>query len=471
MVGITSYGAYIPFYRLKREDIARSWGGASLGGEKAVANFDEDSVTMAVAAVLDCLGSIDRSSIDGLYFASTTSPYREKQCASIIAGAADLRREVFTGDFADTLRAGTVALRAAIDAVKAGSAKNVLVVAADCRLGAPRSEFEQVFGDGAVAFLIGDSNVAVTVEESHSHSDEIVDLWRMPGDAFVRSWEDRFINTEGYLRNVSEAITSLMRKSNLALKDMTKVIFYAPDARRHREMAASLGLDYKTQVQDGILGGVGNTGCALALMMLVSALEEAKAGDRLLLANYGDGCDAYILRVTEEVGKLKDRRGMKSHLASKRYLPSYEKYLTHRELVPAEAQRRPPFTSSAPTLWRDRKWVLGLNGAKCNNCGRLFFPPQRVCLYCRAKDNFEWVRLSDKKGTLFTFCKDNLALSPDSPEVFARVHMENGLAVYCKMTDRDPDKVEIDMPVEMTFRKFHEGGGYPNYFWKCRPVR
>ena len=51
MAGITSLGAYIPFYRLAHKEIARAWGGRAGEGERAVANVDEDSITMAVEAV------------------------------------------------------------------------------------------------------------------------------------------------------------------------------------------------------------------------------------------------------------------------------------------------------------------------------------------------------------------------------------------------------------------------------------
>ena len=161
MVGITSYGAYVPLYRLSREAIAR--GGR---GEKAICNFDEDSVTMAAASVIDCLTGVDRQTVDGLYFATTTSPYKEKLAAGIVAMAADLKRNVITADFANSLRAGTSALMSAIDAVKAGSAKKVMVTAADTRMGIPTSPYEQNFGDGAGALLIGDNNVIATVEDS-----------------------------------------------------------------------------------------------------------------------------------------------------------------------------------------------------------------------------------------------------------------------------------------------------------------
>ena len=56
MIGIVSYSGYVPRYRLERKKIFRVMGwmdpstAANMKGEKAVANFDEDSITMAVAA-------------------------------------------------------------------------------------------------------------------------------------------------------------------------------------------------------------------------------------------------------------------------------------------------------------------------------------------------------------------------------------------------------------------------------------
>src|SRR5439155_8629105 len=153
----------------------------------AAANWDEDALTMAVAAAIGCLEGIDRSTVDGVFFASTSYAFKEKQGAAIVAKALDLRRDVVTADFADSLRAGTTALRAALDAVKAGSARNVLVVASDCRPAAPRSALERNIGDGAAAFLISDTDVAVTFEHHHFISDEIIDVWRADGQPFVRS--------------------------------------------------------------------------------------------------------------------------------------------------------------------------------------------------------------------------------------------------------------------------------------------
>ncbi len=477
--GIVSYGAYIPIYRLKRDEIARAWSRGSMGGERSVANYDEDSVTMAVEAVIDCLKDSDRQGVDGLYFASTTPPYREKQSASLIALAADLRRQIFTADFTDSLRSGTMALRAALDAVNSGSGKRVMVVAADGRMGQPQSDYEQSFGDGSAALLIGDEDIACEIEGSYCHTDDILDTWRTESDTFTKNWEDRFILSAGYARNTREAISGIMGKYNLTPSDITKAVFYAPDARRHSETARAMGFDPKTQVQDPMFATVGNTGAAFALMMLVAALEEAKAGDRILFANYGDGADAYILQVTEEIERVRDRRGIKRHLASRINLSNYEKYLRFRRLIPLESQAREGANAFPPVAWREREQLISLHGSRCKCCGRTFHPMQRVCIYCGAKDEYEGVRLSDRQGILYTYTVDNLALSSDPPTVVSKVHLEDQLAggenqkvgVYCQMTDRDVDKVKTDMPVEMTFRKMHDSGGMHTYYWKCRPPR
>ena len=100
MAGICAYGAYVPMLRLAL--------GKKGGPEKAVANWDEDAVTMAVAAAIDALRGVDRASVDAVYFASTSYPFKEKQGAAIIAKALDLRRDVYTADVGDSLRASGV---------------------------------------------------------------------------------------------------------------------------------------------------------------------------------------------------------------------------------------------------------------------------------------------------------------------------------------------------------------------------
>jgi len=470
--GIVSYGAYVPIYRLSREEIAKVWGGGFRRGEKAVANCDEDSITMAVEAAIDSLKGIDTNTVDGLYFVSTSPPYREKQSASIVAAALDLRRDVFTADFSNSLGAGARAIRAALDAVNAGSARRVLVVASDCRLPPPNSVFESLLGDGAAALLVGEEDVIATIEGGYAISSDFLDIWRRErGDSYIRAWEDRFIIEKGYMTHLREAVTNLLTRSRLTPSDITKAAFYAPDARSHATMARALGLD-KEQVQEPMFDVLGNTGSPFFMMILVAALEKAKAGDRILSASYGDGADALLLRVTEQIERAKDRRGMERHLASKMMLGDYGTYLRFRGLMEWEARPSPPPESSVNVIYREERALIRGYGQKCQACGHVQFPPQRICMWCQAKDQFEEVRIVDKRGKLFTFSLDERAVfALDLPNVLVIVDLEGGGRVYSQATDREPESLKVEMDMEFTFRKFHEGSGFHNYSWKCRPVR
>jgi 3-hydroxy-3-methylglutaryl CoA synthase len=470
--GIVAYGAYVPIYRLNRAEIARVWGSGLGKGEKAVANCDEDSITMAVEAAIDCLKGMDPKTVDGLYFASTTPPYREKRSASIAAAALDLRRNIFTADFGNSLGAGASALKAALDAVNAGSAKKVLVVAADCRIPPPNSSFELILGDGAAALLIGTEDVVAMVEGGYTISSNFLDIWRKEkGDTYIRAWEDRFILEKGYTAHLQEALTALLKKFQMKSGDISKAAFYAPDPRSHENMVRFLGLN-KVQVQDPMFDVLGNTGTSFFMMILVAALEKAKPGDRLLAASYGDGADTWLFKVTDRIETLKGRRGIERHLASKMMLPNYGTYLRFRDLMDWQATPLPPPESSANVFYREERAIIRGYGHKCRVCAHVQFPPQRFCMWCQAKDKFDEVKIVDKKGKLFTFSLDERAVfALDLPNVLVIVDLEGGGRLYGQATDRDPKSLNVGMDMELTFRKFHEGSGFHNYSWKCRPVR
>jgi len=472
MTGITSFGAYIPFYRLTHKEIARAWGGRAGEGERAVANADEDSITMAVEAVRDLLANSEGREVDGLIFATTTSPYAEKQVSAMIATVADLRHDVRTADYSGSLRSATTAILAALDSVKAGSASNVIVTAADTRLAPPKSASERVFGDAASALQLGGDKVIAELIASHSTTDEMTDVWRRSGDQFVSGWEERFSVTQGYQRVVRQAVNELFERSAIGPSEISKAIFYAPDQGSLGAVAKSLGFKAE-QIPDHLFSSVGNTGTAMPLLVLSSVLETASAGEKLLVVGYGSGCDALLFEVTGEIenSKKSARRGVKGHLTSKTYLDSYERYAKFRELIETEGARRQAPSASAPVTWRRSDDIYKLHGYRCLNCGKIQYPQQRVCISCQSKDSFESVRLADKRASLFTFTVDFLNADPDPPSVMTVVDFEGGGRAYLMMTDRNPAEVKIEQQVEMTFRRMYEAEGFVNYYWKCRPVR
>jgi 3-hydroxy-3-methylglutaryl CoA synthase len=467
MIGITSFGAYIPATRLALGAI----GGREArdgGPEKAVAWNDEDSVTMGVTAAVNCLRGFDRAIVDSVLFASTTYPFREKQGAALIARALDLRRDIQATDVSSSLRAGTSALRAGFDSVAAGSARNVLVVASDARTGAPGSGLERNGGDGAAAFLVGSENVIATLEAAHAVSDAIVDLWRVDGDPFVHTWEDRFVIQEGYTPCIEDAIRGLLERSATHVGDYATACLYAPDARSHAGVARSLGIKAE-QLGDPLFGRLGNAGAAFAPLQFAAALESSKPGDALLIANYGDGADALAFSVTESLEKLDERRGVAWHLARRRGVTSYDKYLKARNLNTQEWAAGSNPGLSATVHYRERDDDLSFRGQKCTACSAVQFPAQRVCASCFAKDQFEPVRLSDQIGSVVTYTFDYFFPTPDPPTVVSIVDIA-GARVHLQLSNCAPDDVHTGMEVEFEFRRIHEGGGRPNYYWKGTPV-
>ncbi|MEJ2109060.1 MAG: 3-oxoacyl-[acyl-carrier-protein] synthase III C-terminal domain-containing protein [Acidobacteriota bacterium] len=466
MIGITSFGVYIPLHRMGPE--TKGWGSKI---ERTVGYYDEDSLTMGVAAALDCIVSGDRNRIDGLYFASTTAPYKEKLTAATIAITCDLRNEIQAMDIGNTLRAGTTAIKMASDAVKAGSANNVLVAASECgRIGQSRDQFERNSGDGSAAFLIGSQNVIAEIKASGSVSNELLDVWRLDGDKYVRSWESRFVVEEGYLKTFHKAVCDFLEKQKLAPGDIDKAVLYAPDGRRHMQMTGKLGLSAE-QTPDPFFGIMGNTGAAFVPMLLVAALDEAAPGDRILVAGYGDGVDILLLEVTENIGKT-GGGGLKDRFAGKLTIPDYETYLNMRHNTPG-GDYYPPAAPSVSAIARERDVIFRLYGGECESCGTLQYPPQRICSRCGAKDRARPVRLSDRKAKVFTYTLDNLAQIPvyDLPMVDSIIDFEGGGRGCFQMTDRNPEEVAVGLEVEMTFRKLHTAADMNNYFWKCRPVR
>tara|TARA_Y100001001_G_scaffold9181_1_gene8551 strand:+ start:2635 stop:3957 length:1323 start_codon:yes stop_codon:yes gene_type:complete len=437
-----------------------------------VANFDEDSVSMAVAAAIDCLNGREREEIDGLLFATTTPPYAEKQCASIIATALDLRRDIFTADITDVLRAGTTALKSALDSVAAGSAKNVLMVASDNRQGPPKSEAERNSGDGAVAFIISEDAVIAEQAGSYTITENMMDTWRSAGDQFVRSWEDRFAIEEGLERIIGEAISGFMEKEGVSVKDVTKLALYSPDARRHGQLARHLGFQPE-QVQDPLFGRMGNTGAAFPLMLLAGALEDGSPDQLLLTVAYGDGSDVLGFRTTSKIGERGQGLGVSGFLDSGQVLDSYETYAKWRNvwLTDSSSRRPDPQSPSVTALWRESDQNIKFHGGVCNQCGYVQYPPQRVCVECQSRDDSTPIRLSDKLGTVFTYSLDYLAGTVDTPLAVVVVDYEPGGRVLCMMTDREVGEVQIGMPVQMSFRKLRVVNGIHNYYWKAVPLR
>lgn len=351
--------------------------------------------------------------------------------------------------------------------MKAGSARCALVIASDVRLAAPGSGLEANFGDGAAAFLVGDGDAIATLEDFAAVADEITDVWRPASHEYVHSWEDRFVIQEGYAPNVAAVTSAFFERSGTNPANYDRIALYGPDARAHGDAARATGIA-KDQLVPALFGQLGNAGTAYAPLLLVSALESAKTGERILVVNFGNGADATSFRTTPQIEKLAPRRGVAWNLARRRVVKRYDDYLSARGLQTKEWDAGTNPGLSATILFRERDEDLSFLGQQCASCGAIQFPAQRICESCFAKDRFTKVRLSDRIGKVVTYTFDFFFPTPNPPTIVTIVDVD-GARIHLQLIELEPDAVKIGQEVEFVFRKIHESGGRPNYYWKGIP--
>ena len=344
MSGILRYGAYLPYFRLDRQV-------AGIGrGERAIASYDEDSVSMAVEAGRQALGD---SAVDTLVFATTSPPYAEKLNAAAIAAALDLSGQVRSMELGGTSRMGLAALLLGSDLGKAG--RTTLVCAGDVVVGGPGGARERDSGDGAVAFVTGSGGEIARVLGSASTTTEVLDVWRLPSDLFARQWEERFgIEVLGPVS--IDTATRALSAAGVAPEALSAVILDATNRRDVAGVPRALGLKPE-QVSNMMADNVGRTGVAHAGLVLAGVLDTAEPGDKILVLSTADGCDAVVLEVTDDIAKGRPPRSVEHWLNSKSTDVAYNSYLKWRGILPFEPPRRPdPDRPAAPIMKRHERW-------------------------------------------------------------------------------------------------------------------
>ncbi len=480
MIGITSYGAYIPRLRLNRMAAFQTMGWFAPAivmvaqGERAVCNWDEDAVTMAVAASQDCLVGKDKDTLDGLFLASTTLPYADRQNAGIVSTALNLKAEILTADITASQKAGTNALVAALEAVKGGDRKNILVTASDHRQAKAASFYELWFGDGAASLMVGDTDVIAEYMGSYSLSYDFVDHYRGAGKKYDYVWEERWARDQGYGRIIPQAVEGLLNKLDITMDQVDKLIYPCFFKAEHRKIAEKLGAAPE-KVADNLHDVCGETGTAHPLLMLVAALETSRPGDRILVAGFGQGCNALCFQVTGDIAALPERNGFNGAVQAGRTIDNYPKFLKFRDLIQTEMGIRAeaPTQTAMTALWRKRKMILGLVGGKCRTCGTPQFPKTEICVNpgCGALHTQQDYEFADVPARIKTFTGDLLAVSVDPPHKYGMIQFEGGGRFMADFTDCEFDELKVGLPVKMRFRRrvADEQRGFVNYFWKAVP--
>lgn len=447
MAGIVAYGAYIPYHRLLRMRISEALGSPPAKGARAVASYDEDTTSMAVEAARNVDGRVAQ-----VLFATTAPAYLDKTNAAAIHAALGLDAAAPAFDMAGSVRS-------AIGALRAGLAQpGTLVALADIRTGLPQSSDEANGGDGAAAFLTGDTDTIADVVATASSTAEFLDRWRLPTDTTSRQWEERF-GEHAYVPLAEAALTDALKQAGLTIEDVDHLVV----AGTHARAARRFGVD-----ELGAL--IGNCGAAHPGLVLADALDRAEAGQTIVLLTLADGADAIVFKVNK--AGAASGQTVRDQIAQGNDSLPYATFLTWRGQLHREPPRRPdPERPAAPPSARREDWKFAFAGSRCDACGTRHLPPQRVCVKCQAVDQMTSERLADVPATIATFTVDRLAFSLSPPVVAAVVDFDGGGRFQCELTDVDPASVAIGDRVEMTFRRLFTADGVHNYFWKAKPLR
>ncbi len=479
MVGIIAVGAYVPRLRLQRQAVAAAngWFNSALKGlgkgERAMANWDEDAITMAVEAGRDGLEGYDRGRLAKVILASTSQVFADRQNAGVVKEALNLDDSVGTMDVAGSQRAATSALLDALYAAK-GGAGEILCIASERRHPAPASEQEMTGCDAAAAVLVGAGEVAADFLGGHSVSIDFVDHFRADDSEFDYNWEARFVRDEGYARIAPAAVKAGLVKAGVTVANVDYFIMGAPMKGVNDAVAKAVGVKPEAVVEP-LAAVMGDAGAAQPLIMLAKVLENAPAGQIVVVVGFGQGCDVLVFKTTAKVGGAVRGMGVSGWLARGKPETNYIKYLFFNNLLAldrgmrAEADQKTSLTS----LYRNRKAVLALVGGKCSKTGTVQFPKSEISVNQndRAQGTQEDYPLADRTAKILTYTADNLSYNPDPPGYYGAVEFDEGGRITMDFGDVEADDVFVGAQMRMMFRikAVDEMRGFVKYFWKAVP--
>ena len=311
MVGIITYGAYIPRYRIKVEEITKVWGANAsdiTGGlgvfEKSVPDLDEDAATIAVEAARNALKrrTVDPAKIGAVYVGSESHPYAVKPTACTVGEAIGATPVMTAADYEFACKAGTAAIQTCMGLVKSGMIPYGLAIGSDVSQGAPSDALEYTAAAGGAAYIIGNDNPIATLNHTCSFTTDTPDFWRREGQAYPRHG-GRFTGDPGYFKHVKGASNLLFEQIGTSAKDYTYAIFHQPNAKFPQKVAKDLGFKSE-QIKPGlVVPWLGNTYSGASPIGLAATLDIAKPGDRIFVCSFGSGAgsDAFDITVTDAI--------------------------------------------------------------------------------------------------------------------------------------------------------------------------
>jgi hydroxymethylglutaryl-CoA synthase len=336
-VGIIGYGAYVPRFRIRAEEIARVWSGADDGlpiEEKAVPGLDEDTVTMSIEAARNALAraEIDPPQLRAVWIGSESHPYAVKPSSTMVAEAIGAAGSVLAGDWEFACKAGTEAMQAAIGLVGSEMAEYAMAIGMDTAQGRPGDALEYTAGAGGAAYIIGPKEQSLAyLEGSYSYVTDTPDFFRREHMHYPEHG-NRFTGEPAYFDHVLHGAQGLMDGMGFKPSDFSYAIFHQPNVKFPQTAAKRLGFT-REQTAAGLLSGkIGNTYSGAAMIGMTAVLDIAKPGDRILLCSFGSGAgsDAFSFIVTEAIDARRAKAPKTAWYVARRELIDYAVYARYR---------------------------------------------------------------------------------------------------------------------------------------------
>jgi hydroxymethylglutaryl-CoA synthase len=343
-VGIVGYGAYIPKWRIKTEEIAKYHNQSSekiksgiLVEEKSVPHYDQDSATLAVHASKNALlrAEIDGKKIQAIYVGSESHPYAVKPTSTIIGQALGTSENYFAADLEFACKAGTAALQICYGLAKANLINYGLAIGTDTAQSKPGDILEYSAGAGSAAFIIGnkENEIIATIDHTLSVASDTPDFWRRDLQKYP-SHAGRFTGEPSYFKHVLDATQKILKQTDLTPQNFDYAIFHQPNGKFPTVAAQKLGFS-KEQIMPGLLvSKIGNTYSASSPLSLAAILDIAKPNQKILLTSYGSGSgsDSFILTTTENITvKQNLAKTTMDYINQKEFLDylTYKKFIDH----------------------------------------------------------------------------------------------------------------------------------------------
>ncbi len=313
-VGIVGYGGYVPRFRINAQEIDRVWKGVNRKERyttKAVPGPDEDTTTIAIQAARNAMkmAAVDPAQVGAVWFGTESKPYAVKPTSTIVADAIGALPQANAADWEFACKPGTEAMQAATAMVGSGMLQYAMCGGADTAQARPGDSLEYNTGSGGAAFVLGLAEESLAVlQGSVSYVTNTPDFFRRAGRSYP-SHGQRFTGQPAYFHHVQSAVKQLFDELHVGPGDFTYAVFHQPNHQFPIRVAKQLGFQRK-QVEPFVLSAkIGNTYSGAALLGLISALDMAESGDRILLASYGSGAgsDAFSFEVTDRLASTRNR--------------------------------------------------------------------------------------------------------------------------------------------------------------------